>query len=208
VITSLLVIAKEPLPGRVKTRLVPPLSFDEAAFVARAALLDSLEVASQVPARHHVLVLDGSAGDWIPGGWEVRPQVPGGLDRRLGAALADATPGPVLLIGMDTPQVTSDQLMTFDPEHYQAGLGLAADGGFWAIGLRDGRLGPGLITGVPMSQADTGRRQLARMHAAGLSVQMFAEMTDVDDVGSALSVAREIPESRFARALADALAVC
>jgi len=58
---ALLVIAKEPLPGRVKTRLSPPLSELEAAGLAEAALLDTLEVIARTPAKRKVLVFDGDS---------------------------------------------------------------------------------------------------------------------------------------------------
>src|SRR5690242_13674278 len=80
---TLLVIAKEPLPGRVKTRLTPPYSPREAAELAAAALGDTLEAVRATPARRRVLVLDGRPGPWLPAGFEVVPQVPGGLDVRL-----------------------------------------------------------------------------------------------------------------------------
>ena len=63
--TTLLVIAKEPVPGRVKTRLTPPYSPREAAALAQAALTDTLEVALAVPAHRRVLVLDGTPGAWL-----------------------------------------------------------------------------------------------------------------------------------------------
>jgi hypothetical protein len=66
--TTLLVIAKEPVPGRVKTRLVPPCTHEQAAILAEAALADTLRTVLTVPARRRVLVLDGQPGpltvDW------------------------------------------------------------------------------------------------------------------------------------------------
>ena len=66
--TTLLVIAKQPVPGRVKTRLVPPCTFEQAAALAEAALADTLQTALTVPARRRVLVLDGNPGPWLPPG--------------------------------------------------------------------------------------------------------------------------------------------
>ena len=57
-------IAKEPLPGRAKTRLTPPCTPAEAAALARAALLDTLDVVARTPAARRVLVFDGDARDW------------------------------------------------------------------------------------------------------------------------------------------------
>lgn len=102
---NLLVIAKEPLPGRVKTRLTPPYTPAEAALIAEAALADTLRTVLAVPARRRVLVLEGRPGPWLPPGIDVVPQCAGGLDERLAAAFAGCT-GPTLLVGMDTPQIT------------------------------------------------------------------------------------------------------
>lgn len=202
-IGTLIVIAKAPVPGRVKTRLVPPLTYSQAADVARAALVDTLRVASQVPAGTHVVVLGGRSGRWLPAGWRVVGQCGGGLDVRLAAAFAGARPdAPALLIGMDTPQVQADQLTAFDPARYDAVLGPAADGGFWALGLREPARAAQLIPGVPMSTPHTGEIQLRRLQEAGLDVQRLDELTDVDTITTADEVARLAPASEFARTLA------
>lgn len=131
--TTLLVIAKEPVPGRVKTRLTPPFTPAEAAELAEAALADTLAAVARTPAARRVLVLEGRPGPWLPPGFEVIPQRPGTLDLRLAAAF-EACTGPALLIGMDTPQVTPE-LLQVDWSAYDAWFGPAVDGGFWALGL-------------------------------------------------------------------------
>ncbi len=99
-------IAKAPVPGRVKTRLCPPCTPAGAAALAEAALGDTLAaVARSRRAGRRVLVLDGEPGPWLPRGFEVVPQRGDGLAERLAAAFADVG-GPALLIGMDTPQVS------------------------------------------------------------------------------------------------------
>lgn len=198
---TLVVLAKRPRPGYVKTRLVPPLAHEDAARVAAAALEDTLATASRTPAARRVLALDGDPRDWRPPGWSVVPQDPGGLDRRIAAALG-AAHGPVLLIGMDTPQVRPADLLAFDPTRFDAALGPAPDGGYWAIGLRDPRLAAAAVHGVPMSSERTGSVQLARLRSLGLRVQLLPELTDVDTIDSAAEVARTAPHSRFAAALA------
>ncbi|MET9744023.1 DUF2064 domain-containing protein, partial [Streptomyces sp. NPDC006422] len=152
---DLLVIAKEPRPGRVKTRLTPPFTPREAAGLAEAALADTLEAVAATPAARRILVLDGAPGPWLPPGFEVVPQCAGGLDERLAAAFA-ACSGPALLVGMDTPQLTPD-LLTVDFADCDAWFGPALDGGFWALGLATPD--PDLLRGVPMSTAHTGAAQ-------------------------------------------------
>lgn len=192
--TTLLVIAKQPVPGRVKTRLVPPCSHEQAAALAEAALADTLRAVAMTPARRRVLVLDGRPGPWLPPGFDVVPQCGGPLDERLAHAFA-AAGGPALLIGMDTPQVTSG-LLTVDWHAADAVFGPAADGGFWALGLR--APDPALLRGVPMSTASTGAVQRARLIAAGLHVVDLPLLRDVDNAADAVSVARQAPLTRFA----------
>jgi hypothetical protein len=190
----LLVIAKQPVPGRVKTRLVPPCTHAQAAALAEAALADTLHTVATVPARRRVLVLDGEPGPWLPPGFDVVPQCGGPLDERLAGAFA-AVSGPALLIGMDTPQVTRE-LLAVDWQGADAVFGPAADGGFWALGLRVPD--PALLRGVPMSTASTGAVQRARLVAAGLRVADLPRLRDVDTAADAAAVALEAPRSRFA----------
>ena len=192
--TTLLVIAKQPLPGRVKTRLVPPCTPGQAAALAEAALADTLHTVLAAPARRRVLVLDGEPGPWLPPGFDIVPQCGGGLDERLAGAFAAVT-GPALLIGMDTPQLTPG-LLTVDWEAADAWFGPAADGGFWGLGLRVPD--PALVRGVPMSAASTGASQRARLHATGLRVVDLPRLRDVDTAEDAVAVARQVPRSRFA----------
>ncbi|NAS23279.1 DUF2064 domain-containing protein [Herbidospora sp. NEAU-GS84] len=194
--TTLLVIAKEPVPGRVKTRLTPPFTPVEAAALAEAALADTLAAALRTPADRHVLVLAGSPGDWLPAGFEIRPQCGGGLDERLAAAFA-ACAGPALLIGMDTPHVTPDLLEpALDFGRHDAWFGPADDGGFWALGLGDPD--PALLLGVPMSVAETGAVQLARLRDKGLRVGGLPALRDVDTAADARVVAEQAPCTLFA----------
>lgn len=192
--TTLLVMAKAPVPGRVKTRLTPWFSPGEAAQLAEAALLDTLAVVLAAPAGRRVLVLDGPAGAWLPPGLEVWTQVGVDLADRIAHALARSA-GPTLLIGMDTPQLTVRHLSVEWVEH-DAWFGPAEDGGFWALGLR--RPDPDLVRGVPMSTGHTGRVQLARLRAAGLRVGLLPRLRDVDTPECAAAVAAKAPATRFA----------
>jgi glycosyltransferase A (GT-A) superfamily protein (DUF2064 family) len=87
--TTLVVIAKAPVPGRSKTRLTPPCTPQQAADLAEAALTDTLHAVLGTPAGRRVLVLEGTPGAWLPDGFEVLPQRGDGLDERLAAAFAD-----------------------------------------------------------------------------------------------------------------------
>lgn len=201
-VVALVVMAKAPSPGRSKTRLSPPLTLEQAAAVAEAALQDTLQTVERTPARRRVVALDGEPGTWLPRGIEVIPQRGRGLDDRLAAAVNDV-PGPVVLIGMDTPQVTPADLTgamsRLIRDGVEAVLGPAVDGGWWAVGLRHSD--PLAFAGVPMSTGWTGAAQLARLEALGLRVGGLRRLRDVDTIDDALAVAAEVPGSRFARAL-------
>ncbi|MGW5614008.1 TIGR04282 family arsenosugar biosynthesis glycosyltransferase [Streptomyces sp. NPDC003877] len=200
--TTLLVIAKEPRPGRVKTRLTPPFTPRQAAELAEAALADTLRAVAAAPAVRRLLVLDGRPGDWLPPGFDVVPQCAGGLDERLADAFARCT-GPALLVGMDTPQVTPE-LLTVDFGGVDAWFGPAEDGGFWALGLAEPD--PGLLRGVPMSTAVTGAVQRRRLVEAGLRVRDLPRLRDVDTAADAHAVAALVPGGRFAARLAGCAA--
>ncbi len=210
---QVVVLAKAPVPGRVKTRLTPPFTPHEAAMLARAALADTLDAAAGAFLARHVLALAGDRATPgarpadVPARFEVVTQRGDGLDERIAAALDDAcarTPVPAVLIGMDTPQVTPGLLESaarpLARGEADAVFGPAADGGFWLLGLR--RPDPRLVLGVPMSQPGTGAAQLDRLRQAGLRVRPMPELTDVDTAADALPVARAAPGSRFAAALA------
>jgi glycosyltransferase A (GT-A) superfamily protein (DUF2064 family) len=148
-----------------------------------------------------VVALDGDAGAWLPAGCTVVPQRGHALDERLAAAWADAG-GPGVQIGMDTPQVTPDDLddALAALDRYDAALGLAEDGGWWSIALR--RPNPAVFWGIRTSRADTGARQLGRLRALGLDVALLPLRRDVDHFDDAVAVARQAPHTRFAAVLA------
>jgi glycosyltransferase A (GT-A) superfamily protein (DUF2064 family) len=200
-----LVIAKEPLPGRVKTRLTPPCTPDEAASLATAALADTLDtVAATCRAldARPVVVLDGRAGPWLPAGFTVLAQADGPFDVRLAAAFDAVRGQPALLIGMDTPQVAQADLAQAAGHLRRlrrdggAVFGRALDGGWWALGL--GAADGGLVRGVPTSTPDTGARQYARLREAGLRVVELPVLRDVDTAADVAPVAALAPRGRFA----------
>ncbi|WP_348534115.1 DUF2064 domain-containing protein [Kitasatospora sp. MAA19] len=208
---TLLVIAKAPVPGRVKTRLTPPCTPEQAAALAAAALADTLHTLGTMPAGRRLLVLEGEPADRPPAGWEVVAQSGGGLDERLAAAFAHAArvapDVPALLVGMDTPQLSAAALAEPLSAARRAGVdawyGPAADGGFWALGLArpTADLAAHLLHGVPMSTPGTGAALLERLTAANLTIRHLPPLTDVDTIEDAHRVAAEAPGSRFAAQL-------
>ncbi|WP_125613973.1 TIGR04282 family arsenosugar biosynthesis glycosyltransferase [Specibacter cremeus] len=201
---SIAVIAKECRPGRVKTRLTPPLTAVQAATLAQASLSQTLRTVRAVDADRRLLVFEGMPRPCDAEGFEVFAQAGGGLDERL-AAVCRLTAGPLLILGMDTPQFTPGLLAELVADwrqprpRFPAWLGPARDGGFWALGLH--RPDGALIRGVPMSTAGTGDEQGRRLAAAGLAVGRLPALTDVDTFDDALRVAAACPGSEFGRAV-------
>ncbi len=195
-------VAKEPVPGRVKTRLCPPCTPEEAAQLAEAALADTLTTCCDAGADGVVVALDGRPGAWLPAGVTVVDQGSGSFDQRLARAW-EHVGGPALQIGMDTPQVTADLLAASMDQLATVGtdavLGPAQDGGWWALGLR--RADPSLLVGVPTSRADTGSRQLRRLVGSGRRTRLLAILRDVDTWSDVLAVAAGAPGTRFTSAV-------
>ena len=198
----LLVLAKTPAPGRVKTRLCPPCTPDQAAAVAAAALADTLATVTAAPAAARTLVVDGDHP--APAGWSRVAQRGGPLAERLAHAYADThRPGIAsLLVGMDTPQVTPALLEAavhrLGADDTDAVLGAAEDGGWWALGLRDPAHAD-VLREVATSTPATGALTLAALRSRGLRVAPLPVLRDVDTAADAHAVARLCPGgSRFA----------
>ncbi|WP_066516383.1 TIGR04282 family arsenosugar biosynthesis glycosyltransferase [Curtobacterium ammoniigenes] len=228
--SAVVIVAKECLPGRVKTRLGRSIGMDAAARVASASLEATMRTARSLPFDRRILLYDGTTPPAGSEDFEILPQVAGDLDERLGA-MFDVMDEPTLLVGMDTPQWTADHVAPIlasaaNPAAYDtnsaahdtdpatsdadaandvdAWIGLAADGGFWALWLRDP---DGALTrGVPMSRSDTGRQQLAALRARGLRVEHLPQLVDVDELEDARTVAATMPGSDFAITLQHAAA--
>lgn len=199
---TVLVMAKAPMPGRVKTRLCPPLRPREAADLAAAALRDTLDAVAAAPCDSRVLALDGAAPRGVPDAFTVVAQKGMTFAERLAHALG-AVRGPTLIIGMDTPQIESTLLghgfAMLSRPGVDAVLGPACDGGWWALGLA--RPDPDVFRGVPMSTSITGACQRARLTALGLRTRHLPTLRDVDHIDDAIAVADAHPDTRFARAL-------
>lgn len=212
-----LVLAKAPVPGRVKTRLGATVGDDVAASLATAALLDTLAACAAAFEECH-LALDGDLAGTARGdellaatsGWHVFAQSEGDLGTRLAhahAVVAATGDGPVVQVGMDTPHVTP-ALLRAAARRVDVGtavLGPATDGGWWVLGLVGAR-GAAALADVPMSTPDTGGATRSALVAAGLRVRSAATLRDVDTAADAAAVAAAAPDTRFAAAWREAVA--
>lgn len=214
---ALLVVAKAPVAGQAKTRLSPPLSPRDAARLAASALLDTLAAAAGAPVRRRFVALTGdleaaeSAAELAQmlGSFEVLAQRGSTFGQRLANAhrdVAECAGMPVLQVGMDTPQADSALLGACAARLMAPGVdavvGPAADGGWWALGLRNDP--PAALADVPMSTPRTGADTLAMLHRHRRSTVLLPELVDVDRMGDALRVGQIVcAHSRFGRAVAE-----
>jgi glycosyltransferase A (GT-A) superfamily protein (DUF2064 family) len=214
---ALLVVAKAPVPGLAKTRLTTSMSNDWAAELAAAALLDTLRTVLQVPVTSRVVAITGVLSDAarhqdvaeMLREFTVIDQRGVGFAERLVAAHGDTAAivtTPVLQIGMDTPQVTVDDLANaarrMEEPDVDAVLGPASDGGWWALGVRNPTWAS-VLNNVTMSQTDTGTQTLGALRRAGANVVELPVLSDVDTFDDVVRVARETAPDSYFRAAVD-----
>ena len=181
-------LAKTPGPGRVKTRLVPPLTTEEAAAVARACLTTTLRWLLPAAGLPCTLFLDGEPEPWIAAlaakrGIAVAPQAPGDLGARLLAAfhaLRASGAARVLAVGADSPTLPPERI----PEAARAlddadvVLGPTEDGGYYLVGARRGE--ETILRDIPWSTERVLEVTRARAAEAGLAVRLLPAWYDVD----------------------------
>jgi len=190
-VNTLLVFAKEPIPGRVKTRLAAVIGADAAHRLYRAFLRDLAGHLGALSDTEVIWWIDGdpqpvmsAAGPaWQPG-WSVRRQPEGDLGRRLTTAFAEAfaaTPGPVGVVGSDCPHCDTARLAAlFAPLAAGATAVLlpAEDGGYAGLALRQPVAG--LFTDIPWSTARVAALTLERLRRSGDEVAILPAVFDVD----------------------------
>jgi glycosyltransferase A (GT-A) superfamily protein (DUF2064 family) len=209
-----LVVAKAPVTGSVKTRLGDVIGMAHAARLAAAALLDTLAVCVSAYGveRCHLAVhgdLDDAerSDELLRGiqGWRVHAQRGEDFATRLVNAHQDAATSsgaPVVQVGMDTPHLDGRILAEAGSRlthRHDAVLGPAADGGWWLLGVGGPHL-LGHLADVPMSTDRTGDLTREALVRAGANVTDVETLRDVDEVEDAESVAVAAPDSRFALA--------
>jgi rSAM/selenodomain-associated transferase 1 len=185
---ALIVFARAPEVGRVKTRLAAEVG-DSTALAIYRRLAEQVLSAVQSDGRYSITVAyaPGSARramrEWLGTSVALRPQSGGDLGARMTGVIVDAISAGaerVVVIGTDCPDVNADVVEgAFDR---LAGadlvLGPATDGGYYLIGMS--RLHPALFEEVPWSSPDTLRITLELARAAGLSIALLEERRDID----------------------------
>lgn len=177
----ILVVAKAPVRGRVKTRLAATLGEQAALELATAFLADTVALVDRIPGARGVLATTASLAG--PPGWEVWQQGEGDLGARLERLARRGLAGArwVVLLGADSPGMPARLLEAAcaAASDGRAALIPAADGGFVALALP--RYPDGLLDGIPWSTATAAASTLDALHRADLDVLVVDGWFDVDE---------------------------
>lgn len=190
----LYVLAKDPVPGFVKTRLCPPLSPVRAAELAAAFAADTLSMTRTLREIDARLALDpgpaaGSAGAGglraVAGalGLAVEGQGEGDLGERMARLLARGlASGPTVLVGTDCPDLPAAAVREAFAvlERHDVVVGPAADGGYVLVGAR--RAVPGLFAiDAPWGSDRVLASTVLALERAGCAFDLLEVRDDVDD---------------------------
>jgi len=189
--TALLIIfAKEPRPGQVKTRLSPPLSPKEAAQLYHSFLLDILEEMARVPEVRLAMGFSPPGAQVIfrglaPPGTDLFPQEGADLGERMARAFARGFAAgfrPVMLRGSDVPDlpaaVVSEAREVLAAGRAQVVLGPCPDGGYYLVGCSSPQ--PLLFQGPAWSSSTVLADTLRLARQQGLRVHLLPRWPDID----------------------------
>ncbi|MHC1697687.1 MAG: TIGR04282 family arsenosugar biosynthesis glycosyltransferase [Geobacteraceae bacterium] len=189
---ALLIFAKQPLPGKVKTRLSPPCSFQTAAEIYRCMLTDTLVKVAELSAVERILFFEPSCGavDFFRGifpGVRAFPQQGDGLGERLENAFETAFSlgfESAAAIGTDSPDLPlsylEESFQLLEMGGVDAVFGPAEDGGYYLIAL--GSSCPGLFRNIPWSTNQVLEKSLRSATSLGLQVACLPAWHDMDTV--------------------------
>ncbi|MFN3569306.1 MAG: TIGR04282 family arsenosugar biosynthesis glycosyltransferase [Polaromonas sp.] len=188
--TRLVIFAKAPQPGAVKTRLIPALGADGAAALAHAMLAHTLQQALAAGLDAVELCASPAPGDpaWhgvaLPAGVAWTAQGEGDLGERMDRAMQRALglqTGPVLLIGTDCPALDSAKLREAARQlaQHDAVLLPVADGGYVLVGLQAPC--PAIFRDMAWSTSSVAAETLQRLSALGLRVWQGPVLRDIDE---------------------------
>jgi rSAM/selenodomain-associated transferase 1 len=204
------VFAKQPVPGRVKTRLIPPLSAEQACQLYDIALRET--VARLRTAGLPLAICYAGQREWFRAAFPTLPllaQCGGDLGARLGhaaqALFADGA-GSVLLAGSDSPDLPIALLRTAAEQLHDRDVSVIPchDGGYALVGLR--RPSIGLFDGIPWSTPQVLAATRQRCRELGLTLHETAAWHDLDELNDLRSLVARSPGSQTARYLLTRLA--
>jgi rSAM/selenodomain-associated transferase 1 len=176
----IIIFAKAPIPGRVKTRLMPEFPPEAACRLHEAFVADTLEHVSELSAADIELHTDQPTGAW-PCSAVRQLQAEGDLGHKiffaLDAALAAGRP-LAMVVGSDSPTLPVEFLAELLNSAADASLGPTSDGGFYAIACR--RVRPAMFEGVTWSSPETLAQTVRALGNSGLTVALGSSWYDVD----------------------------
>jgi rSAM/selenodomain-associated transferase 1 len=182
-VTRIVILAKEPVAGQAKTRLIPALGAEGAASLAREMLARTLEEAQATGLEVEL------CGDPDPAGWaetrlpavRLSAQGDGDLGKKLARiAKRVLAEEPVLLIGSDCPELDAERLRGAAEalETHDAVIHPAHDGGYVLLGLR--RFDRTLFEGIAWSTDRVAAETVARIEALGWTLHVGETLKDID----------------------------
>lgn len=189
---ALLIFAKQPLPGKVKTRLAPPFTFQAAANIYGCMLSDTLVKVAEISGVEGLLFFEpsyGAAGFFRENfpGIRAFPQQGDGLGERLEKAFVTAFSlgfESVAVIGTDSPDLPlsylEESFRLLERGDAEAVFGPAADGGYYLVALRSNY--PGLFWNIPWSTNQVLEKSLTAAASLGLQVACLPVWHDMDTV--------------------------
>ena len=188
---ALVILTKAPQPGQSKTRLVPPLSYAEAADLARALLLDQLEnLATFGGARLFIAFTPETAAGFFDGfsaqGFTCFAQRRQSLGERMSHTfehLFASGFANVILIGSDLPALPVrffHQAYAWLEKSADVVLGPSADGGYYLIAMN--RLITAIFDDIGWSSADVLSQTLHKLDDLSLKHELLSEWYDIDTV--------------------------
>jgi rSAM/selenodomain-associated transferase 1 len=204
-ICAVAIMAKASVAGTVKTRLVPPLTHQEAAELNTCCLADVaaniMAAATQAPihgfAAYHPSGSEGFFDNLLPNGFKLLPPKEPTLGRSLFHAARDlfaAGYGSVCLVNADSPTLPTELLVEAARRLHDPGdrvvLGPAADGGYYLIGMK--HFHQRLFEAIDWSTERVYRQTITRACEIGVPVAALAEWYDVDDEVTLRLLAREL----------------
>jgi uncharacterized protein len=199
------IMAKASVAGTVKTRLIPPLSHDEAAELNTSCLADVAANVAAAAARapiqgfaaYHPVGSERFFEELLPDGFKLLPPREPTIGRSLFHAARDllaAGYGAVCLVNADSPTLPTELLVGAVQCLQEPGdrvvLGPAADGGYYLIGLK--HFHPKLFESIDWSTDRVYRQTMMRVREIGLPVVSLSEWYDVDDEATLAVLAREL----------------
>jgi rSAM/selenodomain-associated transferase 1 len=198
----LVVFARQPVVGRVKSRLAAGIGAARAAAVYEALLEHTVKTARESRVEAEIWFAEDPDARWAKAlGLPYETQEAGDLGRRMAGCfdhLFDGGSTKVVLIGSDTAHLEPDHILTAMDvlDDHPVVLGPADDGGYWLIGQQT----PGfdLFRGIPWSRPTTLAATRARLQSLGAD---WFELESLPDIDTVEDLRRAVDDPRVDEAL-------